>query len=198
MQRGFTDYYGFLQGARSYFPLRKPNQLNQLLRDHEPVVESFDYMTDELGRAAADYIAKSKDKPFFIYLAYNATHGPNEAMAAAGIQTSPGNLLDGVNLIPYMLDPSKGRPHQTLYWKNGTKWAVRNGDLKAVFGNPQGQGKRTATSTEIALFDLSKDGSETNDLAASRADDVARLKQLYIEWKKDFPTPTWGGGGKKN
>lgn len=36
-------------------------------------------MTDELGGAAADYVAQTKDKPFFLYLAYNATHGPNEA-----------------------------------------------------------------------------------------------------------------------
>jgi arylsulfatase A-like enzyme len=305
MERGFTDYYGFLQGARSYFPLQKSTILNRLLRDREPAPEKFDYMTDELGRAAADYIAKSKDKPFFIYLAYNATHGPNDAteadlatvkggggnekhramtlaldrsvgivldelqkqsltnntliffvndnggvsghdntplrgfkgstweggirvpfaiqwpavlpkgktidtpvisldilptaIAAAGVKTSPARPLDGVNLLPYMLGETKDRPHQTLYWKNGTKWAVRNGDLKVVAGNAEGRearGKRAkkgAPSTEIFLFDLSMDTSEANNIAASRPDDVARLEKLYIEWKKDFPTPTWGG-----
>ena len=39
--------------------------------------EDFDYMTDELGRA--EYIANRGKKPFFMYLAFNATHGPNHA-----------------------------------------------------------------------------------------------------------------------
>ncbi len=308
LERGFSDYYGFLQGARSYFPLAMPTILNRLLRDREPVLEDFVYMTDELGRAAANYIAKSKDEPFFIYLAYNATHGPNDATAAdlatvkggggnekhramtlaldrsvgvvldelqkhsltnntliffvndnggvaghdntplrgfkgstweggtrvpfaiqwpavlpkgkvleapvisldifptaisaAGVSRSPGQPLDGVNLLPYMLGETKDL-HRTLYWKNGSKWAVRDRDLKAVSGNSEGKagkGKKAAKgkpSTEILLFDLSNDISETNNLAASRPEDVARLEKLYIEWKKDFPTPTWGGESSK-
>lgn len=106
---------------------------------------------------------------------------------------SPGQPLDGVNLIPYVLNGMKERPHQTLYWKNGSKWAVRDGDLKAVFGNSDGQGKKGKPLNEIALFDLSKDGSETKDLASSRVEDVAKMEKLYLEWKKDFPKPAWGG-----
>ncbi len=81
MERGFTDFYGFLQGARSYFPLEKPTRLNQLLRDREPVrPEKFEYMTDELAHAAAEYIADSKDQPFFMYVAFNAIHTPNHVL----------------------------------------------------------------------------------------------------------------------
>ncbi|MFO1528343.1 MAG: hypothetical protein U1F77_01110 [Kiritimatiellia bacterium] len=53
-------------------------------------------------------------------------------MAAAGVDQSPGRPLDGVNLIPLVTGKQKGRPHQTLYWKNGDAWAVRDGDLKLV------------------------------------------------------------------
>lgn len=300
LERGFTDYYGFLQGARSYFPLKQPTILNRLLRDREPVAETFDYMTDELGRAAAEFISQTKDKPFFMYLAYNATHGPNEAteedlasveggggnethramtlaldrsvglvldelqkhaltnntlvffvndnggvsghdntplrgfkgstweggiripfaiqwpavlpkgkvldapvitldifptaLAAAGIQKSPGQPLDGVNLLPLMLGETKEPPHPTLFWKNGNKWAVRDGDLKAVFGNSEGPGKKGKPAAEIALFDLAHDRKEEKNVASSRAEDVARLEKLYMDWKKDFPKPTWGGG----
>ena len=94
MERGFTDYYGFLQGQRSYFPLEQPTVLNQLLRDREPVrPEKFAYLTDELGRAAAEYIEKHKAAPFFLYLAYNATHGPNHTLPEdlAKTQGGPGN-----------------------------------------------------------------------------------------------------------
>ncbi len=72
---------------------------------------------------------------------------------------------------------------------------MRDGDLKAVFGNSEGLSeKKGKPATEIALFDLSNDSKEANNLASSRAEDVARLEKLYLDWKKDFPKPTWGGG----
>ena len=79
LSRGFTHYWGFLQGARSYFPLKKPTRLNRLLRDREVQPESFDYMTDELGKQAAQYIEQRGEEPLFIYLAYNAVHTPMHA-----------------------------------------------------------------------------------------------------------------------
>lgn len=79
LSRGFARYWGFLQGARSYFPIKKTTKLNRLLRDREVQPESFDYMTDELGRQAAAYIRDRGDEPLFIYLAYNAVHTPMHA-----------------------------------------------------------------------------------------------------------------------
>ncbi|MEZ6037995.1 MAG: sulfatase-like hydrolase/transferase [Planctomycetota bacterium] len=77
--RGFEHYYGFLQGQRSYFPLERVTRLNRLLKDRDVAPESFDYMTDELGRAAAKFIAERGDRPLFLYLAFNAVHGPMHA-----------------------------------------------------------------------------------------------------------------------
>lgn len=81
LSRGFDDFFGFLQGARSYRVLagKSRTRLNRLLRDREPVEESFDYMTDELGRQAAAYIEKHHGRPFFLYLAPNAVHTPMHA-----------------------------------------------------------------------------------------------------------------------
>ena len=304
LSRGFTDYHGFLQGARSYFPLEKPTILNRLLRDREPIPETFDYITDELGRAAADYIAAAKQQPFFMYLAFNATHGPNHAtaadlahvgdgpgnrthramthaldravgmvldaldeqqltdntlvvflndnggvrghdntplrgfkgstweggirvpfamrwpsriaagqvckapvisldifptaMAAAGIETTPGQPLDGVNLLPWLTEHRDDRPHTTLYWKNGSKWAVRDGDLKLVVSpgpsGKQGRRERPQAEPETGLFDIRRDPAEAHDLTAERAADVARLTTLYEAWSKDFPETPWGPG----
>lgn len=78
LSRGFDDFFGFLQGARSYRPLRG-NRLNRLLRDRNPIDEDFEYMTDELGKRAAAYIARHRDRPFFLYLAPNAVHTPMHA-----------------------------------------------------------------------------------------------------------------------
>ena len=80
LSRGFDDYFGFLQGARSYWKLgKKQTRLNQLLRDREPVEEDFEYITDALGKEAAAYIDAYASKPFFLYLAFNATHTPLHA-----------------------------------------------------------------------------------------------------------------------
>lgn len=82
LARGFDEFFGFLQGSRSYFPLAEPTRLNRLLRDHEVVPESFDYMTDELGRQAAKSIRARGDRPLFLYLAFNAVHAPMHAVEA--------------------------------------------------------------------------------------------------------------------
>jgi arylsulfatase A-like enzyme len=112
------------------------------------------------------------------------------AMAAAGVAQSPGKPLDGVNLIPFLTGADRGRPHPTLFWKNGRAWAVRDGDLKLVVGDQQ------AATPE--LFDLAEDLEEKHDLAASRPEDVKRLRQKYEDWKRDFPTPTWGRKSRPN
>ena len=78
LSRGFDDYFGFLQGARSYWPI-KGTKLNQLLRDRKPIPEKFTYMTDELGKQAARYIAENRKRPFFLYLSFNAVHTPMHA-----------------------------------------------------------------------------------------------------------------------
>lgn len=298
MQRGFTDYYGFLQGARSYFPLTPPTQLNQLLRDCFPADEDFRYMTDELARAAVEYIKDSRDTPFFMYLAFNATHGPlhtlpedeaaaeklssksvkiramtialdravgtvidglNEqelldntllifvndnggaaghdnaplrgqkgqtweggirvpfamqwpahlpsglvyehpvialdifptAMAAAGAASDENLHLSGVNLLPHLTGDTATRPHQTLFWKNGDKWAVRDGDLKLVAGNPD------QPAGQPALYDLASDIGETSDLAQGHPDEVARITALFNDWNAHTQPTLWQRGGGK-
>jgi arylsulfatase B len=48
---------------------------NPILRGGQPVVES-EYLTDALTREAVDFIDRHNDKPFLLYLAYNAVHSP--------------------------------------------------------------------------------------------------------------------------
>lgn len=76
--RGFDDFYGFLGGGRSYFPLKNPSKAHMLQNNGKRV--NFDgYLTDLLGDYATKYVEKNKDNPFFMYLAYNAVHTPMEA-----------------------------------------------------------------------------------------------------------------------
>jgi len=97
--RGFDEFYGFLNGGHHYFPEKfskmydsqRKNGLEhnifQYLRplEHNNVeVEEKEYITDGLSREAVNFIEKAgenKDQPFFLYLAYNAPHTPMQAKA---------------------------------------------------------------------------------------------------------------------
>ena len=76
--RGFDEFYGFLTGSRSYWPIKNPTKDKMLQHNGERVV--FDgYMTDILGDKSVDYVKQFKSDPFFMYLAYNAVHTPMHA-----------------------------------------------------------------------------------------------------------------------
>ncbi|MCX8036918.1 MAG: sulfatase-like hydrolase/transferase [Candidatus Sumerlaeia bacterium] len=75
-QRGFDEFFGFLGGANNYIPSRARNTI---FRGNETVNEE-EYLTDAFGREAVAFIEKNKDKPFFLYLPFNAVHSPLEAI----------------------------------------------------------------------------------------------------------------------
>ena len=81
-QRGFDRFYGTIAGAGSYF---RPHTLTE---DNEPVEpgEGF-YYTDAISNNACQFIddhcgegrPASKERPFFLYVAYTAPHWPIHA-----------------------------------------------------------------------------------------------------------------------
>ena len=48
---------------------------NAILRGSQPVAE-HQYLTDALTREAVDFIDRNQERPFFLYLSYNAVHSP--------------------------------------------------------------------------------------------------------------------------
>ncbi len=79
LKRGFEEYYGFLGGAHSYIDW-EGDKRNRILRGTDPIVEQT-YLTDAFGREAVAYLDRHKggEKPWFLYLAFNAVHVPLEA-----------------------------------------------------------------------------------------------------------------------
>jgi len=75
-QRGFDEFFGFLGGANNYLPGRSRNTI---LRGMNSVDEK-EYLTDAFAREAVAFIAENKDKPFFLYLPFNAVHSPLQAI----------------------------------------------------------------------------------------------------------------------
>lgn len=80
-QRGFDEFYGFLGGSRSYWPIKKPSRGAAIRRNDKVVSEpdEITYLTDDFTDAAIDFIERNQKRPFFLYLAYNAVHGPFQA-----------------------------------------------------------------------------------------------------------------------
>lgn len=82
LQRGFDKFYGFLAGAGNFFKPEYPRGIT-LGNDTIKIAEENYYTTDAFTDYAIQFIdeAKStnKEKPFFLYLAYNAPHWPLQA-----------------------------------------------------------------------------------------------------------------------
>ena len=77
---GYDEFFGFINGASCYRPDgqwgTKMNQpTNPLLRQREKVEET-EYLTDALGREAVAFIDRHASEPFFLYVPFNAIHGP--------------------------------------------------------------------------------------------------------------------------
>ena len=80
VNRGFQEFYGFLGGARSYFPLgNNPPVGGKMYRNLEVLPENEEYTTDAFTREALAYIDRHVKDEWFLYLTYNAVHGPMHA-----------------------------------------------------------------------------------------------------------------------
>lgn len=84
LQHGYDRFYGILEGWTNL------HQPHQLVRDSSPVdVDEYPegyYFTDDITDQAIRYLkelrAHDADRPFFLYLAHGAVHGPLQAKAA--------------------------------------------------------------------------------------------------------------------
>jgi arylsulfatase A-like enzyme len=88
--RGFDEYFGFLVGMHNYL-LRKDAEAefasdyckNMIYRNRD--VQKLDgYTTDLFTDESLAFMQRHKDKPWFLYLAYNAVHTPLEVLKKYG------------------------------------------------------------------------------------------------------------------
>lgn len=95
LQRGFDYFYGILAGAHTYMPYGsqgQPLSKYELTEGNEPAPPNEDYLTDVFADKAVQLIQnRPADRPFFLYLPFNAVHVPLEAT---------GDYLDRFTHIP--------------------------------------------------------------------------------------------------
>lgn len=101
MQRGFDEFYGFIPGAGNFFKPVAPRNITEGNEAVEIVDKNY-YTTDAFTDRAIQYInatkAKDKEKPFFLYLAYNAPHWPLQARKE-DIDKYRGKYLEGWEVL---------------------------------------------------------------------------------------------------
>ncbi len=293
LMRGFDRYYGLLAGGHYYFPESTGKAELALPMDRNGIAEPLnDYLTDVLEHEASRFIRRDHKRPWFLYLAFNAPHGPLEATEAqlqalsnipdpnrrryaalvAGMDRAIGSVLktvrdsgqakntlvwfisdnggvvttvhsdnsplrgskgqvydggirvpflvswparleggqdfhfpvssldifstcihagkssfdevdelDGVDLMPYLMQQKLGPPHNFLFWKTAgsAKYAVRRNIWKLV-GSDTGPPE---------LYNLARDISESVDEAAAHPDIVENLFQAYSRWNTQTLPP---------
>jgi arylsulfatase A-like enzyme len=80
--------------------------------------------------------------------------------------------IDGISIMPKLLNRPGQQHHEYLYWEfheGGFSQAVRIGNLKGV---------RLGPNLPIELYDLSRDQSESNNIATDHPGVVARITEL--------------------
>ena len=113
---GFDEWFGFRGGSNGYgIKHATPN----LQRDGKPITQEG-YLTETFADETCKFINKHADKPFFMYLAFNAVHTP--------LQASEKYLQRFADIQPQMrqkhaamlsaLDDAVGNVLKTLHDKN--------------------------------------------------------------------------------
>jgi arylsulfatase A-like enzyme len=76
-QRGFDEFYGTLNNTPFFHPTNFID--SRLSNDVQTVTDPNFYTTDAYADRSVDWIEKNKNKPWFLYLPFNAQHAPLQA-----------------------------------------------------------------------------------------------------------------------
>ena len=87
-----------------------------------------------------------------------------------GIKTPEG--LDGISMLPTLLNSGEQEKHEYLYWELGRNQAIRWGDWKAI-RRLKGQDKK------IRLFNLKTDIKERTNVAEQNPDVVKQMEEIF-------------------
>jgi arylsulfatase B len=101
--------------------------------------------------------------------------------ALAGASTAKCKPLDGLNVWDTIASGKTSPRSEFVYNIEPFRGALRQGDLKLIW--------RTLLPSSVDLYDLSKDPSEQNNLAAAHPEKVAAMQQRLDALAKDASKP---------
>lgn len=164
LKRGFDEFYGFVGGHRNFFGYEgeAPSPILALYDNDRIVPENeVTYLTDMLTDRAISFVKANTQRPFFMYLAYNAVHTPMNAQqklldrfnhiadperrAYAAMMTS---LDDGIGALVHTLKEHNIYDNTLIVFINdngaATNNAADNGQLRGLKGSKWEGGIRVA------------------------------------------------------
>ena len=144
---------------------------NPITRGGQPVVETK-YLTDALTREAVDFIDRHDDKPFFLYLAYNAVHSPLQGADAY------------MEKFAHIEDI-----HRRIF-------AAMLSNMDDSVGSVMAQLRKSGLEENTIVFFLSDNGGPTRELTSSNLPLRGSKGQMYegalrvpfmMQWKGKIP-----------
>ncbi|TWT84088.1 Arylsulfatase [Planctomycetes bacterium CA13] len=128
---------------------------------------------------------------------------------------TPQKQLDGKSLLPLIHgDVDQLHASEPMFWDSGPRqnnWVARLGDWKLVYRevgktyqsydlDENGLVKPTLSDVNIRsglqLYDLANDSGETKNLSLEFPERVAKMKQLYTDWRAQMADPISGKKAK--
>lgn len=106
------------------------------------------------------------------------------SIEAAGCKLPSGRTIDGINLIPYLVEEKDTVPHEYLFWRTDFNRAARKGEWKLVWNQRDDQ---------VFLYNLNEDPGEELDLSNAHPERVEALKSKILEWESEMMDPMWPG-----
>lgn len=113
-RRGFDYFWGFLWGSSNYEVNKK-----RIIEENGKKLDAstIPYTTDAIGDKSVNFIKANKDKPFFLYVAFNAPHTPMQAKPELLERftkelNNPKRALNAA--LTYNMDENVGKIYATL------------------------------------------------------------------------------------
>jgi len=89
-------------------------------------------------------------------------------------------------LMPFLTGQNSAAPHETFYWRQGPRAALRHGDWKLV-----GQGAGAQKKWE--LYNIARDIAEADDRAKAEPEKLSELQKLWEQSNAQMREPFFGG-----
>lgn len=156
LDRGFDRYYGIIRGGSNYF---KPAPETRLASDNElvPEVPEDFYTTDAFTDNAIRFIEEQNDeRPFFLYLAYNAPHWPLHAPKEE-IEKYRGNYLKGWDALR-----EERYARQQASGLIDTRWKLTERDLDVPAWDTLPQERKEDLDYRMAIYAAQVDRMDQN------------------------------------
>ncbi|GAB3930408.1 sulfatase-like hydrolase/transferase [Larkinella terrae] len=186
-QRGFDRFYGFIGGASNFYdisPYKDKVPPVELVENNRRInLEPGKYLTDEIMNHAISYINESKNKPFFLYLAYNAPHWPLQAPAEDIARYKESTMGPGLTLAAYQ---AQLKTDKLVLVDFGSRYC---GSCKKLAPTVDEIEKEQAANVKVIRIEAYENKGLVKELGITALPTLVLYKGDQAVWKKTGVTP---------